>query len=104
MREEGGGGGGEGGGNAVIRPLPGRVVIRERLSRSDVLWTPNADANHVSTHIGTVLAKGPPALVCATDAQGRCESPTCKHGGVPHGFEVGAVVQYHFVHNNPNPQ
>jgi hypothetical protein len=70
-----------------IRLMRGQVVIRELEPRpSERLWTPTRGQNDVTTHVGRVLAKGPPARL--TDHP---HSPE-----VPHGFEVGDVVQYHF--------
>lgn len=70
-----------------VRLLPGQVVIREiQPEASAVLWTPELGARDVKTHTGRVLAMGPPARVNGTGAE------------VPHGFAVGDLVQFHFVH------
>lgn len=69
----------------MIRPLRGQVVIREIKEASGMLWTPEPDPRSVKTHRGVVLAMGAPAR-------------TSKGVEVPHGFQVGDVVQYHWVH------
>ena len=71
-----------------IRLMRGQVVVREiDATPSPVLWMPDPRARDVSTHRGVVLGMGPPARLT--------ESPNSPE--VPHGFEVGAVVQYHFA-------
>ena len=68
--------------------MRGQVVVRELdAPASPLLWTPDPRARDVSTHRGIVLGLGPPARLT--------ESPNSPE--VPHGFEVGAVVQYHFA-------
>ena len=72
---------------AVIRLMRGQVVIREQansLSRS--IWTPVQGERQVSIHRGVVLGIGAPA-----------ELPNGVP--IPHGFVVGDVVQYHFIHH-----
>lgn len=71
----------------MIRLLRGRVAVREivRGEYPGEIWMPSRDAYEVKTHRGVVIAKGEPAIV-----HGKHE--------VPHGFEVGDVVQYHFTH------
>jgi hypothetical protein len=72
-----------------VRLMRGQVVVRELdASPSSALWTPDprARARDVKTHRGLVLALGPPARVT--------EHPSSAE--VPYGFEVGAIVQYHF--------
>jgi hypothetical protein len=70
-----------------IRLMRGRVVVREETpAPSAVLWTPEQGPRQVKTHRGVVLGLGPPARLTEHP-----ESPE-----VPHGFEVGDVVQYHF--------
>ena len=70
-----------------IRPMRGQVVIREvQFSASNMLWTPAPSAREPRTHTGEVLALGPPSRLT--------EHPTSPE--VPHGFEVGDMVQYHF--------
>lgn len=80
-----------------MRVLRGRVIIREDLKADtrqythiiapDVSTKDDADAVAVARtwHVGTVLAKGPPAL-------------TRKGVEVPHGFEVGDTVYFHWAH------
>lgn len=71
-----------------IRLMPGQVVIREEPPEpSAALWTPEPGSRDVRTHTGRVLALGPPARVNGHGAE------------VPHGFEVGDLVQYHFTSN-----
>jgi hypothetical protein len=71
-----------------IRLMRGQVVVRELdVSPSGVLWTPEAGPRQVKTHRGVVLGMGPPARLT--------EHPSSPE--VPHGFEVGDVVQYHFA-------
>lgn len=69
-----------------IRPMRGQVVVREERSATTTIWTPDPNKRNVKTHIGRVLALGPPAR-------------TSKGVEVPYGFEVGDVVQFHFEHN-----
>lgn len=70
-----------------IKPMRGQVVVRElEAPPSAVLWTPEQGARQVRTHRGVVLGLGPPARLTEGSS-----SPE-----VPHGFEVGDVVQYHF--------
>jgi hypothetical protein len=70
-----------------IRLMRGQVVIREHTpAPSSTLWTPELGPRHVRTHRGVVLGLGPPARLT--------ESPSSPE--VPHGFEVGDLVQYHF--------
>jgi hypothetical protein len=71
--------------------MRGQVVLREiKPEVSSTLWTPEPGQRQVTTHTGRVLAMGPPARLHLKSA----DAPE-----VPHGFEVGAVVQFHFVHN-----
>jgi len=74
----------------MIRPLRGRVVIREHKDaqytsfRSIIIPdTVLANARARTTHVGTVLAVGPPVL-------------TKRGAEIPLGFAVGDVVQFHF--------
>jgi hypothetical protein len=70
----------------IVRLMRGQCVVRELEERpSSSLWTPQPDQEVVQTHRGRVLGLGPPA----------------EDGGVPQpwGFEVGDVVQYHYIHN-----
>lgn len=69
----------------VWRPARGQAVIRE-IKQKYSIFTPDSNPRSVKTHKGEVVALGPPALI-----YGRIE--------VPWGFDVGAVVQYHFIHN-----
>ena len=84
-----------------MRLMRGQVVIREEraAARLDGLWVPDANPDHTHTHVGTVLSLGPPALCCTVDKMGRCVSRTCKHVEVPHHFDVGDRVIYHFIHH-----
>ncbi len=80
-----------------IRLLRGQIVVREHLNADTEQFThliipgvstahdKDAQARSRTWHRGEVLAKGPPAL----------------HGvhEVPHGFEVGDTVLFHFGHN-----
>lgn len=67
----------------MIRLLRARVVIRENISHSSVLWTPDGNPRDRKTHRGVVLGMGPPGLN--------------KWGHeVPWGFAVGDEVLYHF--------
>lgn len=73
-----------------IRPLRGRVVIREIKDAQyrhypSIVIPDTAMANERSrmTHTGTVLAVGPPVQ-------------TSLGHDIPHGFEAGDVVQFHF--------
>lgn len=68
--------------------MRGQVVLREVDATTSDLWLPKADpkSRDLKTHKGVVIALGPPALLYD------------KHE-VPHHFEVGDVVQYHFQHN-----
>ncbi len=71
----------------TIRLMRGQVVIREHADRpSETIWTPERRQREITTHRGTVLAMGPPALIFD-----RYE--------VPYDFDVGDVVQYHFAHH-----
>ena len=69
----------------MIRPLRGRVVVREVPRVTGPLWTPDPRPRDVTTHTGRVLALGPPAR-------------TAGGAEVPHGYRVGNTVQYHFTH------
>lgn len=70
-----------------VRLMRGQVVVRELNAKpSSALWTPEQGPRQVKTHCGIVLGLGPPARLT--------ESPTSPE--VPHGFEVGDVVQFHF--------
>jgi co-chaperonin GroES (HSP10) len=70
----------------MIRPLCGQVVVREVPPRSSaLLWTPPPQPRSVTTHTGRVLALGPPARTAAGVE-------------VPHEYQVGDLVQYHFEH------
>jgi hypothetical protein len=69
-----------------LRLMRGQVVVRELDAATDALWTPEPSARQVKTHRGVVLGMGPPARLT--------EHPDSPE--VPHGFGVGAVVQYHF--------
>lgn len=64
-----------------------------------MIWTPPSNPNHTRTHTGRVIAMGPPALACTVDKMGRCVSSSCAHPEVPHGFEIGDEVIYHYVHH-----
>ena len=78
----------------MIRPMRGQVVVRE-CHVAQFLWTPDANPRQVKTHQGVVLAMGAPARTpMSVDGERWI-------GGVeiPHGFEVGDVVQYHFEHH-----
>lgn len=67
----------------MISLLRGRVVIRETEARPSIIWRPAPGQRQISTHRGTVLAIGAPAID--------------KHGNeIPHGFEVGDEVQFHW--------
>ena len=54
-----------------VRLLRGRVVVRElgALARSATIWTPDPKQSHVRTHIGRVLAVGPPAELNGVDLE-----------------------------------
>jgi co-chaperonin GroES (HSP10) len=70
-----------------IRLMRGQVVVRETTPKpSDTIWTPDPTARQVKTHRGIVLGVGPPAL----------EFNAVE---VPHGFNVGDEVIYHFQHH-----
>lgn len=69
-----------------MRLLRGRVVVREDVSPSNILWTPEPGKRTVNTHRGVVLAVGAPA-------EAYPDIP------VPHGFEVGDSVAFHFEHH-----
>jgi hypothetical protein len=70
-----------------VRLLPGQVVVREVLPEASAsLWTPQPGPREVRTHVGRVLALGPPARLNGSGPE------------VPHGFEVGDLVQYHLTH------
>lgn len=82
---------------STIRLLRGRVVIREDLKADTRQYTsiivPDVSTSHDKDaiararkwHRGTVLAKGAPVL-------------TCEGVEVPHGFEVGDDVLFHWEH------
>lgn len=65
-----------------IRLLRGQCVIRETKESGSFLHLIAPNPRDVKTHRGTVLAMGEPSQVNGHD--------------VPWGFEVGAVVQYHW--------
>ena len=73
----------------MIRPLRGRVVIREHKEPSRLVTIidttdPRGDPHAATlTHRGTVIAMGPPVLLTSG-------------AEVPHHFRVGDVVQFHF--------
>lgn len=70
-----------------IRLMRGQVVVREDTpAPSAALWTPELGPRQVKTHRGVVLGLGPPARLT--------EHPSSPE--VPHGFEVGDLVQFHF--------
>lgn len=69
-----------------MRLLRGRVVVRELHEKHGPLWTPRPGGRDIKTHRGVVLGLGPPAL-------------TKRGHEVPHGFVVGDVVGFHFLHN-----
>ena len=70
-----------------VRLLRGRVVVRElgALARSATIWTPDPKQSHVRTHIGRVLAVGPPAELNGVEQ--------------PVDFRAGDVVGYHWEHS-----
>jgi co-chaperonin GroES (HSP10) len=73
-----------------IRPLRGQVVIREHHDPSGLIIAPpqfyDERAKRPSDHRGEVLAMGPPAQL-----------PNGVE--VPHGFEVGDTVLFHWEHH-----
>jgi len=83
----------------ILRPLRGRVVVREDRRRTSVIIDPlMGNPREETTHRGVVLAMGAPAYACRhLDALGRCQSLTCKHPEVPWGFSTGDTVQFHFA-------
>ena len=88
-------------GDGVSKQLRGRVVIREiKAEARSFLWTPAPDKYHERTHRGRVLAKGAPAL--RTFHYWNGSEWVFKQVEVPHGFEVGDVVIYHFTHLQEN--
>ena len=67
----------------MIRPLRGRVVIREHKRLSSILFHPDENPREQKTHRGEVIALGEPFMLpCGAE--------------IPFGFRVGDVVQYHF--------
>jgi hypothetical protein len=77
------------------RPTRGWVVIREDKRRSSIIIDPGiANEREMKTHRGTVLAIGAPAILRGYRLVDGVEVPTDHE--VPHGFEVGATVQFHF--------
>ena len=71
----------------MIRPLRGRVVIREDKRLSSIIEVVGVDPRSITTHRGTVIAVGPPVFL---DDQVET-SPE-----VPLDFKVGDIVGYHF--------
>jgi hypothetical protein len=70
-----------------IRLMRGQCVVREIDRGSDTIWTPEEkNQRSVRTHSGRVLGLGAPAL-------------TKRGAEVPWGFDVGALVQFHYVHH-----
>lgn len=70
-----------------IRLMRGQCVVRElQPPASERIWTPDPSARDTHTHCGLVLGLGPPCFL-----DGHPDSPL-----VEWGFEVGAVVQFHF--------
>ena len=69
-----------------MRPLRGRLVVREHKEVSGMILMPGGDPRLTTTHRGTVVAAGPPVR---------------RDDGVeiPLGFGVGDVVQFHFSAN-----
>ena len=76
---------------AKIRPLRGRVVIREIKPKSSIIIQPDAGmyneyaAYDERTHRGRVLAKGSPPLTDAGHEVQGCD------------FEPGDLVEFHFA-------
>ncbi len=68
-----------------VRLLRGQVVVREEALRPSVIWSPDEKQRQVKTHRGRVLGVGPPAVEKGVEQ--------------PHGFSVGDLVQFHYVHN-----
>jgi hypothetical protein len=77
-----------------IRLMRGQVVVRELFERYAV-WMPDDGPRKMKTHRGVVLAMGEPAR------NPRVFDGEKWVGGVEveYGFEVGAIVQYHFTHH-----
>lgn len=70
--------------------MRGQVVVREDPDyhgRKGSLILPDREVTH---HVGTVLAKGPPAQIYPMD------KPAVD---VPHDFDVGDRVLYVWIHN-----
>lgn len=67
----------------MIRPLRGRVVIREDKRHSSIIEIVGVDPRTITTHRGTVIAVGPPVLLDSG-------------AEVPLHFKAGDVVQFHF--------
>jgi hypothetical protein len=68
-----------------VRLMRGQVVVRE-LKQESALWSPDEDERKKRTHVGEVIAMGPPALIYD------------KYPVEP-GFVVGDLVQYHLAHH-----
>lgn len=69
----------------TVRLLRGQVVVREiRAHASSTIWVPEpSNPRDVRSHRGRVLALGPPAT-------------TRKGAEVPHGFDLGDEVVFHW--------
>ena len=66
-----------------VRPLPGRVIIREIKERSSIIVDPGRwDERAVTTHRGVVIDATPFVFPNGVEA--------------PLDFEVGDTVQFHF--------
>jgi hypothetical protein len=74
-----------------VRLMRGQVCVREvEQTGSSSLWTPEPGAREQKTHTGRVLTMGPPA---------RLHLKSASAPEVPYGFEVGALVQFHYEHH-----
>jgi co-chaperonin GroES (HSP10) len=67
----------------MIRPLRGRVVIREDKRLSSIILHPDENPREQKTHRGEVIALGEPFMLPSGAL-------------IPWPFVVGDVVQYHF--------
>jgi co-chaperonin GroES (HSP10) len=67
----------------VIRPLRGRVVIREDKRLSSIIIHPDENPREQKTHRGEVIALGEPFMLPSGAL-------------IPWSFGVGSVVQFHF--------
>jgi hypothetical protein len=79
------------------RPTRGWVVVREEKRRSSIIVDPGFGedvARQTKTHRGRVLAIGPPALLHGFETVDGVKAP--RDWEVPHLFEVGDIVQFHF--------